>query len=184
MKMIYLSLLFYMVVICGSGECMSNEYKPAEYVVMSKAIIADMAKILPKKYGMEVISTTSGLAKRVNVLGLGFQIKGPLTKEQLREILVDCEEEFLAKVNENERIRPYLKNYPFNAENIELEIFVNDSQTGEMAVDPFITVASISNGLLVYRTEHKDPKTSGYKSKVLESYEDAFRIVKEGKSFN
>lgn len=164
------------------GECILKTYVPAVYVSMAKGIMEEMSKVLPKKYGMEVVSTTAGLARSVNVLGLGFQIDGPLTKEQLREILVNCEEEFLARVNQNENIRPYLKNYPFTSENIELDIYVQDSQTGLEAVDPNISVASISNGCVVYCSEFKDPKTPGYKSKEVESYEDALRIVKEGRS--
>ena len=92
-------------------------------VVIVDLITADVAAKLAKRYNMRLIGVTGGLARRVNVLGLSFQIRGPLSKEQLRAIVVDCVEEFLLPINTNERLRPSLKNYPFTANEIEIKIF-------------------------------------------------------------
>ena len=93
-------------------------------------IRADVAAKLAKRYNMRVIGIGGGLAGGVNRLGLSFQIRGPLSKEQLRAIIVDCVEEYLLPINTNERLRPSLKIYPFTADQIEIEIFVVDQSGG------------------------------------------------------
>ena len=82
-----------------SGFFTSNHYIPDEYIVISHQIRADVLAILTKRYNMRVISTTGGLADCVNILGLGFQIRGPLSKERLRAIVIDGVEEFLTAIN-------------------------------------------------------------------------------------
>ena len=108
----------------------SQKYIPAEYVVIVDQITADVAAKLANRYNMRVIGIGGGLAGGVNRLGLSFQIRGPLSKEQLRAIIVDCVEEFLLPINTNERLRPSLKIYPFTADQIEIEIFVVDQSGG------------------------------------------------------
>lgn len=71
-----------------------------------------MAKLLSQRHHMKVVGMGGGLVDRVNVLGLSFPVQGVLRKEQLRKILIDCVETFLAAINANEELRPSLKNYP------------------------------------------------------------------------
>ena len=152
-----------------------NRYVPEEYIVISQQIRADVATTLTKRYPMRIIGITGGLANSVNILGLSFQIKGPLSKERLREIIVDCVEEFLTPINANERLRPFLKNYPFTANEIEIEIYIVD-ETGRRLYDPEIMFAGESNGTLRYRTVDINDKL-GFKSYFEEDYETAHKLV-------
>lgn len=128
---------------------------------------------------MEVCGVTGRLADRVNLLGLSFQIKGLLSNKRLREILIDCTEYFIAAVNANEKIRPYLKNYPFTANEIELELFLTAAD-GKDLYAPDISVVSTFSGKVWYSTYEKD-RLYGGRSTIEESYEDALKIVRESK---
>jgi hypothetical protein len=176
----YFLLLLMSVYFCHSRQLeakpRNNEYIPAEYVVIAQKIRADMAKKLSKRHNMEVIGVTGGLAGRVNVLGLSFEIIGPLTKEQLREILIDCVEEFMTAINANERLRPHLKNYPFTPKEIEIELYIKGEKRRDL-FDPEIRVAVATHGSLRYHTTAKD-NPFGYKSEFMEDYEEALKIVK------
>src|SRR5436190_1489273 len=110
---------------CFSGE-QNNKYVPARYVVLSQQIRNEVAERCAEKYHMAIISDRAGLMKKVNLLGNDFRIKGPLSQEKLREILVDCVEGLLEALNGNEEIRPSLKTYPFNAEGVDIGIFISD----------------------------------------------------------
>lgn len=176
---IYFLLMSLFSFLYHPNKNMDNEYVPAEYVVIAQEIRANMAKKLSKRHKMRVIGMTGGLADCVNILGLSFQIQGPLAKEQLREILIDCVEEFLAIINSNERLRPNLKNYPFSPKEIEITLFVI-GRNEEDIFDPFIGVAYTTGGKLVYNTVDKDD-TFSYKSEAEESYEEALNIVKSRK---
>ena len=111
-------------------------------------------------------------------MGLSFQIRGSLSKERLRIIIIDCVEEFLTLINANEQLRPHLKNYPFTTKEIEIEIFVVDA-TGRNVYDPEIMLASSYSGKIWYETVDKDAKF-GYKTSTSEDYETALKIVREG----
>lgn len=165
-----LSLLF-----CACNDSKNNRYVPARYVEIADEILTEMEQKLSNKYHMRVTGTTAGLMKCVNLLGLSFKIRGPLTQEQLRVIIVGCVEEFLSTINANEEIRPYLRTYPFTAEGIEITIFMIDAQGREL-YDPDIGVASQRHGELTYMTTDRTD-TFKYKSIVSESYDDALRIV-------
>ncbi len=158
---------------------MNDEYIPAEYVVIAQDLRADMAKKLSKRHKMRVIGISGGLADCVNVLGLRFEMTGPVTKERLREILVNCVEEFLAAINANERLRPFLKNFPFTSKEIEIIIFVSDKKGYEI-FDPDIGVASAVNGKISYNTTDR-ANPYGYKGDFIENYEEALEFVKNSR---
>jgi len=173
--------LFLFVFVCSiyGKNSMNNRYVPAAYVVMANQIIAEVEAKLTKRYKMKAISATSGMAGCFNVVGLGFQIKGPLTKEQLRKILIDCVEEFLTTINANERLRPFLKTYPFTEKGIIITLFISDSK-GKDIYDPEIMVATSYHGHVSYATKAKDQEF-GYKQEFDEDYETAFKLVKDSK---
>lgn len=164
------------------ANVMRNNYSSPEYVVISEKILSDIAITLSKRHKMSFFGDVGGMARCVNLLGLVFQIPGPLSKNQLREILIDCVEELLNAINTNEKLRPYLKNYPFTAKEVEIKLFIID-QKGEDIYDPEIDVAAAHNGILRFTTTDKN-NTFVYKSQIKEDYETALKIVKEKKQSN
>jgi hypothetical protein len=132
----------------------NNEYIPADYVVMAQKIRDDLEKKLSKRHNMEMTSFSGGLANCVNSLGLGFKIQAPLDKDEIRRILIDCVEEFLSAINSNEKLRPFLKNYPFTSNEIRISISIVD-KTGKVIFDPEISIAIASQGKLRYTTSQK-----------------------------
>ena len=87
--------------------------------------------------------------------------------DQARELLVDCVELFLAEINSNEKMRPYLFNQPFSVEDIGITIFIHDEK-GKKLFDPYISVVSLDWGKVSFRTNDPD-KEYTYKLRVSES---------------
>ena len=172
---VVISFLFFGSSIYGV-KFVNNQYVPADYIVMANQITEAVKAKLTKRYNMRVIGVTGGMADCVNALGLSFQIRGPLTRENLRTILVDCVEEFLTPINANENLRPFLKIHPFPPNRIMITLYVIDN-TGKEVYDPEIAVASASSGKIWYNTLDKNAKF-GYKQEIEESYETALKIVK------
>jgi hypothetical protein len=154
-------------------------HTPVDYVAMADAITADVAEKLTERYPMQVIGVSGGMMNTVNTIGLHFQIRGPITKERLREMLVDSVEEFLTSINANEEIRPFLKNYPFTEKEIDIVIFIVDG-LGIHVYDPDPAVAAAAHGKICYYTEDKNNEF-GYKQKIKEDYQTALQIVRESK---
>lgn len=175
-------LIFLLMITCFLSQnhlqafVMKNKYVPAEYVVIAQTIRRDMAIKLSKRHHMSLFGEKGGLADCVNILGLSFQIKGPLTKDQLREILIDCVEEFLAAINGNEKLRPHLKNYPFTPKELDISLYIQGSN-GEDIYDPEIGTAGAWGGKLEYKTDDPD-NIFVYKSRFEEDYQTALDIVR------
>jgi len=113
----------------------------------------------------------------INLLGFHFTIQGPLTKEDLRPVLVNCAKDFLSIVNNDADVRSYLIHYPFTMNNIDVSLFLVDSSRMRLD-DPYIGIAGIANGKLDYltlvTTDIPEIKTS-----IEESYEDALKLLKQ-----
>jgi len=132
---------------------------------------------LKKKYKINTIATNISMPGGiVKLLGLDFQVQGPLSKEEIRKILIALVQDFLVSVNSNEKIKPYLENYPFEIKNIEITLFFIDSQRMEL-LDPNIGIAKVSSGSLSYKILAKTNGILSIKSLSKESYEEALQIL-------
>lgn len=147
--------------------------------VRSDKITEEVKTKLSKRYNMQLIGITGGMTDCVNELGLSFQIRGPIAKDILRKMLVDCVQEFLAPINADEKLRPFLKNYPITPKEIMIEIYIVNDRGGNV-YDPEISVAVAKRGRLRYHTEDENDRFS-YKKVTEEDYEIARKIVQEEK---
>ncbi|HEV8052861.1 MAG TPA: hypothetical protein VGP47_10235 [Parachlamydiaceae bacterium] len=168
-----LCLIFYNCLSCNS----SSQHISPPYVEMAAKIRSEVAHKLAKRHNMRIFGLGGGMADCVNFLGLDFQIQGPLSKEQLRRILIDSVQELLKAVNSDEQIRPFLKNYPFTEKEIMITLFVIDKR-GENIYDPQIAVATSGQGTMSYNTDDKDNKFV-YKQKIKEDYQTALKIIND-----
>lgn len=157
----------------------NNQYVPARYVVLAEEIQNEIAVKYAKKFQMELVSAGAGLIDKVNILGLDFHIRGPLSQERLREILVDCVEGFLLTLNSNGEIRPFLKTHPFTAEGIDIGIFVKDSSGKKRLYYPSIGFANACDGKIIYRFYDPESEYLNDKEEIEEAYQDALKIVKD-----
>jgi hypothetical protein len=143
---------------------------------MAYEIREKVGKKLAEKHKMAVVAITDGMMDCVYLVGINFQMYRPMDRDEVRYRLVDCVEELLKAINEDEEIRPFLKNYPFTTNNIKIAIFMSDPD-GRRLYDPNIDVASISSSDKIYYYT-KAPNVPMYKNEYEESYEEALSIVK------
>lgn len=150
--------------------------QPRDYADIARDIRANVGKKLSKKHQMDLIGEGGGMMGSVYMIGLSFQIRHPLNRNEARARIVDCTEELLAAINSSEEIRPFLKNYPFTPENLELAIF-SVSPKGEKLYDPNIAVVSVDqSNYITFRTE--EPNNVSYKHRHKELYSEAVKMLK------
>lgn len=152
------------------GEAMSKHKSPS-YVDLAYRAQDNIAKMICEKHNLTVSGDYMALFDRVNELGLNFDVKGPLSKDELRYLLIDCIHIYLYFINQDQEIRPYLKNYPFTPENLELIIYIHGVNKED------ISVASTYIGKLFY--DFYDPETQLKDRTEVETYEEALAIVKQ-----
>jgi hypothetical protein len=142
-------------------------------------LLGQIANSFEKKYKMKTIATNVSMPEGVvKLLGLDFQIRGPLPKEEIRKLLIELNKEFIALVNSDENVRSHLEHYPFEIRNIEITLFFIDSHGHELD-DPYIGIAGISRGRIDYQTIITNNGVPSVKNEFVESYEEALEALKE-----
>lgn len=108
--------------------------------------------------------------KKFQMLYCGFQYNKEIDIEEARRLLLTAGNLFLREVNQDEKIRPFLGHHPFKPENIELDIFLKNSDGAELESEK-LHVISMRRGELEYMKH--DSTTRFLKTLHSETYEEA-----------
>ena len=137
---------------------------------------------LGAKYQMKLVCTGGGLIDGINLMDLKFQLYGPpFTEMEARQLIVNCVDDYLQLVNQDETLRPFLRDYPFTPQNLDIDVFFHDPITRIMRVDPAMGSVSNWEGKIAYLTDDPADRFK-YKSKKYESYDEAVAILKQLKA--
>jgi len=151
--------------------------KPRNHAEIAREIRGKVGKKLAKKHGMNLVGVSGGMMGSVYMIGLRFQIRHPMDRDEARMRIVDCVEELLTAVNANQEIRPYLKDFPFTTKNVEVAIFMTDANGREIC-DPGISVVSVFESDDIFYRTVEQPQHMKYKQQYRESYQEALSKIK------
>ena len=134
---------------------------------------------LKQERNLHAIGVGSGMMNQIRMLALSFVYYKEIDIETAREILVSASDLFLENINSYEKIHPFLENYPFTTKNIEIAIFLLKPD-GSKPSGGNLTVISITNGILSYKTDHPD---DGRLTRIYEeTYEEASSKIRDARS--
>lgn len=125
-----------------------------------------------------LIGSGGAMMDDVKMISLSFTSFHGFTIEEARQYYVEIAEKYLLLINENEKLRPYLHNYPFDFHNIQFDIGFHDVETRKWSKDSVAFVfCSRKDGIIFYDIydHEKDKLIDVYE----EPYEEALKIVKE-----
>ena len=149
---------------------------------IAHAILGNVNKTLSSRHNINmggIIEATHRDDKKYKTMGLCFQVRRPVSKEEGRKLLIDCAEELLSQINTHPDFQQFMHEYPFTVKNIEIVMYVS-TETGGTIYHPEIAIFSLVNGQLCYRTNTPENRYIFF-SKEKETYEEALRIIEESK---
>lgn len=156
-----------------------DTYQPSRGEQLVNLTLGRAAKKIHEKYKLKPSGAGAAMpGGPIRDLTLAFDTNNRYSRHELRELLIAASRELLNEVSENEEIQAFLVNPPFTIENIDIIIF-NHNKHGEGLRDPEISVARISDGVLVYKTVDPEDRFN-YKSRFRETYAEAIRILERG----
>lgn len=172
MKYVCLFVICILFVSCNSSN--NRTYYLSEKERASNKILNEVAIQLRNEWGLIPSGTAGQMMDEIQMLGLSFKYLKPLDIEKGREILIDAVNRFDAAINADEKIRPYLVQFPFEPKNVLIEIYIhgpnyNDVEKGELSV------ISASDGILKYKID--DPITGRLTTICKETYEEAVQKI-------
>ena len=168
------SLIFPLCSLLGWGGLFKSSSTPVDRYV------TQISKKICKKYRLSVCQRGGAQDKPdsgVRLINIGFAYYGePIMIDQARKLIVTIAEEFLTKINANETLRPYLKNYPFTIHNMSIALYCYDFRGNEINHPYLNTVHNVKNQI-GYMTQ--DPENHyKFKEKIYRPYEEELAIVK------
>ena len=113
--------------------------------------------------------TGSQMMGQIEMLALAFDYFQPLDIETARPLLITAVDKFLKEINEDESIRSYLNNYPFNPKNIKVTIYLYQSNYTRVP-DGDLCVVDLENGKIEYEINGPDDR---FHTILEETYDDA-----------
>ena len=131
-----------------------------------------------EKKGLTCLGTGGKMMNDIKIMHIYFGYKNPLNLKEARSLILDCLETYLLSINSNKEIRPYLHNFPFTHKNVSIMISCRDDK-GDRFLPDYITLMHTSElGNICYYVD-----AGNYQTRLLheELYEDALKIVKEGR---
>ncbi|NNM43194.1 MAG: hypothetical protein HKM07_02500 [Chlamydiae bacterium] len=143
------------------------------YEQIADTITTETAKKLQKEKGLILAGTGGRMMNDIQMMMIGLTFSHEVTVEEARELLIYSTEKYLLEINNNEKIRLYLHEYPLTAKNIEIEIFFRNPD-GSSVGPGKIRVATAYEGILTYSVKYAENKS--LKSIHTETFEQALKL--------
>ena len=153
----------------------SSCHQGAVYVKIAHRITGQVGKKLQRERGLFLVATGGSMMHDIQLMGMDFNFYSPLPIASIRPLIVYAVEEYLSAINSNEKVRPYLHNYPFTPENVEIVIYFRN-RDGSFVDQGEIEIAAAEEGKVTYFIE--EPGRTRLRKVHIESFEEAVRICR------
>lgn len=147
-----------------------------DHVILAHKLIHSFEKKARKEFDLYSIGSGGSMINNIGEIDIMFVALRRSSLTEARELQVKCTQKFAEIINSNKKIRPFLREYPFNAERIEISISFKARDT-EYFEDGSIAFVSQTGGDIFYRIF--DVCTGKLTLIKKEPYEEALRIVTE-----
>lgn len=173
----YLLLLFIMAIFFCSffGNKISKESK------IVHQIVRQISEKYERKYKLNFsgisLSAPGGIYRKI---GISFEYYGYLSKDDARKILVESATDLIEKINANDELKPYLKNYPFTGDNVTITIFLR-LPNGQRIYYPDMKITKFHRNKVcfVYDTPETEKAKGYYFLEEKETLEETRQILEQ-----
>ena len=138
-------------------------------------IINDFEDWAFAKYGLNIFDFDASMVDDIKEIEIDFEVIGKTTVDEAREMFITINEKLTEMLNKHEKIRPYLREYPFARTKVRISVDFCDKY-GNNNTDGSITCVLVGqNDVIFYMS--KKINVYGYIDLFEEPYSDALKIV-------
>lgn len=146
------------------------------YCKIARRIAGTYAIEFAQPRGLQLTGYGGAMMDDIQEIELRFLSLGTLNVEAARTLYVEMMEEFLVRINQNDKIRPYLHDYPFGIKNIRLVIGFDDASRHILG-DGHVAHMFIGRNDTLYYDAY-NPETEEFYTLYKENYGEALRLSK------
>lgn len=165
-----MKIYFYLLFLLFTG-CMSSR---TDYSDIMHKIMYEYVQEVCRDGSFVANVSGGGMMGDIQRVALGFEAVQNVDVMQARNLLVQKEEQFLALVNSNREVRPFLHTFPFVAKDFRLS-FSFIKPDGSRVDPPNIAFVFVQEGEITYCVDNR--KKTGLDDVHTESYAVAYKIV-------
>ncbi len=162
----YFPILFFLFF--GSVLC---AHTPRNFDLYIDEVVDNFAKEMEHELGLHCIATGGRMSEDIDTVSVRFRSYDAGTVEQARELIVKAIERLVNMINANEKIRPFLREYPFPYYRAGISISFPRRPSVKDSVDYVIQAKK----QLFY--DHHDPEVDPRITLHEEPYTEALKIV-------
>lgn len=136
------------------------------------------AKQVRKEFGFELSAFGGCMMNDIEIFEVTFARNDKVTVDEARRLIVQISEGFIAKINADEKIRPYLHNYPITQKNVRFHLSFAATRA-EPPGNSFVYYVSSTNGKIFYDSfDNSIPRDDQQiVSLANEPYDEALKIL-------
>lgn len=196
---IHAKLIIAIFVLITGSNMSAKEPKSHDYEKYVDEIVNDFVDDMEKKYELHCYGSGGSMPNDIEKINVLFAYYKKSTIDDARKMEVNAIQELLQRINAHEKIRPYLKEYPFGIDRVGVTISFRTITDGRL-LDGSIAHVSIGKRKIFYYTaeiQMEEPTPLSYmneKNEVVkefigggpreklvplmeETYEEALKIV-------
>ena len=170
------SKILILIFFCLGGTLDASNNDRPKYVEYVKEIRASCIEEVEKSTNLICIGVGSGMPYDVEEISLKFMSHQKPTLEEARKLQVFVTEKLLEKINSHEKIRPFLREYPFKYDRVLVSITYRDKNNAHY--DQGITL--VFNIREQIRYKEAVPKTELFQLFHKETFEEAKKALQQG----
>ncbi len=161
------------------ASCIKNDPFTHSKSEVTSEILLKAATTLKKEKELYVCGSGGQMMDQVKMLALSFFYYKDIELEEGRELVTYAVNELVNTVNSNGEVRPFLANYPFQAENVEIRIFLQYPDGSSFGANRLSVITAL-NGDIQYKTE----KGAGEKFEIAyrETFGEAMQKLEKQKA--
>lgn len=114
-------LILLLVTLSSCGES-TKKCQVSPYEKYVNEIINSFATDMKKEYGLVCVGSGGRMPQRVEKVSVSFHAYRRATLEEARELVVKSTQKLVDRINANEKIRPYLMEYPLTWKEVDISI--------------------------------------------------------------
>jgi hypothetical protein len=153
----------------------AEEHESPDYTHYANEIIHSFSKQIKKEFGFNCEASGGSMPYDVEKISMQFDASCTATIEKARELEVRITEKFVECINAHEKIRPFLREYPFPSSRADIMISFSKPKKFNLSNDSVELVFHVKNKIFYKAKKPDNPHL--YATIKEEPYEEALKIV-------
>ena len=182
MKQIYILVLLFVFLL--ELKVNAKEYESPVYTQCVAEVTSTFLKEVYKEYGFECGASGGEMPYDVEEISVKIVAYQNATIEEARELEVILTEKFTQIINSHEKIRPFLREFPFPSSRARVSIsFRSPKKKFSLSSKNDVKYVLQVKGIIYYQADNPD-NPYVYRDIKDEPYEEALKIVRNNASKN